>query len=125
MPKYSVLVIDDEKDILKLLQYNLEKEGYRFLSARTGEEGVEAARLKKPDLVVLDLMLPRYGGFEILRRLQQGPLAALPIVVVTGRYNDPATAGLVRAESNVVALLPKPINTDGLTALLQERLVDH
>ena len=120
-----VLVVDDDDDLRELLALIVTRAGFDAETAWDGKQAVEMIEARPPDLVVLDLMLPRYGGFEILRRLQQGPLSTLPIVVVTGRYNDPATAGLVRAESNVVALLPKPIDTDGLTALLQERLVDH
>ena len=70
MPSQSILVIDDEKDIQKLLQYNLEKEGYKVWSALSGEEGLEAARLKKPDLVILDLMLPGMDGLEVCRLLR-------------------------------------------------------
>ncbi|TBR20539.1 response regulator [bacterium] len=120
-----VLVVDDDDDLRELLSLIVTRAGFDAETAWDGKQAVEQIEARPPDLVILDLMLPRYGGFEILRRLQQGPLAALPIVVVTGRYNDPATAGLVRAESNVVALLAKPVDTAGLTELLQSRLVDH
>jgi len=67
-----ILVIDDEKDILKLLQFNLEKEGYRVLLAKTGEEGLIQAQSKNPDLVILDLMLPgidHQSAYDISERL--------------------------------------------------------
>lgn len=124
-PPKRVLVVDDDDDLRELLKLVVEREGFVAEAAWDGRQAVEQIEARPPDLVILDLMLPRYGGFEILRRLQQGPLSTLPIVVVTGRYNDPATAALVRAESNVVALLPKPVDTAGLGALLRERLVDH
>jgi two-component system response regulator VicR len=120
-----VLVVDDDDDLRDLLALIVTREGFDAETAWDGKQAVEMIESRPPDLVILDLMLPRYGGFEILRRLQQGPLSTLPIVVVTGRYNDPATAGLVRAESNVIELLPKPVDTEVLGALLRSRLVDH
>ena len=78
--KKSILVIDDEKDIQKLLQYNLEKEGYQVSAAKTGEEGLELARTKKPDLIILDLMLPGVDGLEVCRLLRAGKdLKHIPI----------------------------------------------
>lgn len=124
-PRKRVLVVDDDDDLRDLLALIVTREGFDAETAWDGKQAVEMIESRPPDLVILDLMLPRYGGFEILRRLQQGPLSTLPIVVVTGRYNDPATAGLVRAESNVIELLPKPVDTEALGALLRSRLVDH
>ena len=66
---------------------------------------------ERPDLIVLDLILPRYGGFELLRQLQGTKLSDVPIIVVTGRYTDRSTVDLIRHESNVVELLEKPVNT--------------
>lgn len=125
MRRKRVLVVDDDDDLRDLLALIVTRAGFDAETAWDGKQAVEMIEARPPDLVVLDLMLPRYGGFEILKRLQQGPLSALPIVVVTGRYNDAATAGLVRSESNVVALCPKPIDTQALTEILQARLVDH
>lgn len=124
-PRKRVLVVDDDDDLRDLLALIVTREGFDAETAWDGKQAVEMIESRPPDLVILDLMLPRYGGFEILRRLQQGPLSTLPIVVVTGRYSDPATAGLVRAESNVIELLPKPVDTEALGALLRSRLVDH
>ncbi len=105
--KYSVLVIDDEKDILKLLQYNLEKEGYQFLSARTGEEGLEAARLKKPDLVVLDLMLPGMDGFEVCKILRADPSTRhIPVLMLTAKSSE--TDQIVGLELGASDYITKP-----------------
>ena len=65
MSKPLILAIDDEKDILNLLRYNLEKEGYQVLSASSGETGFELARNKKPELILLDLMLPKMDGLDV------------------------------------------------------------
>lgn len=124
-PLKRVVVVDDDDDLRELLSLIVTREGFQAEPAWDGRQAIELIEARPPDLVILDLMLPRYGGYEILKRLQKGPLRALPVIVVTGRYNDPVTADLVRSESNVVALMPKPIVTEALAELLRERLVDH
>lgn len=109
-----VLVIDDDDGVRELLSLLLVKEGYRVETASDGEEGLHKAESLRPDLLILDLLLPRYGGFELLRHLQGGELAKTPIIVITGRYTDTATADLIRQESNVVELMEKPIKTNAM-----------
>jgi DNA-binding response OmpR family regulator len=104
-----VLVIDDDEGIRELLSMLVTKEGFRVVTADDGAEGERKALALKPDLIVLDLMLPRYGGFELLKQLQGTELSRTPIVIVTGRYTDPTTAEMIRQESNVVELLEKPV----------------
>ena len=70
MPR--VLTVEDEPDLRLILQDNLEFEGYEVLSASTGEEGLDLAMAKQPDLVLLDLLLPRMSGYEVCRRLRAG-----------------------------------------------------
>lgn len=65
-----LLIIEDEKDIVKLLKYNLEKEGYTVTAAHDGETGLALARQEKPDLIILDLMLPKLDGLQICRMLR-------------------------------------------------------
>ncbi|MDE2510140.1 MAG: response regulator [Elusimicrobia bacterium] len=121
-PTRLVLVIDDDEGIRDLLSLLVKKEGYRVETAADGEEGRLKALSLKPDLIVLDLMLPRYGGFELLRQLQGTELARVPIVVVTGRYTDSSTADLIRQETNVVELLEKPVKTARFLGVLQRIL---
>ena len=66
-----VLVIDDEPDVILLCRVNLEFEGHEVLEAGSGEEGLAIAERELPDLIVLDIMLPRQDGFSVLRRLHQ------------------------------------------------------
>ena len=88
MPK-RILAIDDEKDILELLKYNLEKEGYEILTAQTGERGFELARAKRPELILLDLMLPGVDGFEICKLLKNSPdTRSIPIVMLTAKNSE-------------------------------------
>ena len=81
-----ILVVDDEKDIVDLVAYNLEKEGYETLKALDGESALRLIRTKSPDLVVLDLMLPGIQGLEICKRIRSDPeTAAIPIIMLTAK----------------------------------------
>jgi len=70
MPKEKILVVDDEEDILELVRHNLAREGYQVVCVATGEKAVEKARSEKPDLIVLDLMLPGIDGLQVARNLK-------------------------------------------------------
>lgn len=115
MPKQTILVIDDEKDILKLLQYNLEKEGYQVLLSKTGEEGLELARNKKPDLVILDLMLPGIDGLEVCKLLKaQKPTNHAPILMLTAKSTE--TDQIVGLELGASDYIAKPFSVKVLLA---------
>ncbi|MFP4483747.1 MAG: response regulator transcription factor [Spirochaetota bacterium] len=87
--KERVLVVDDEKDIRELIQYNLNKEGYLVHSVATGEEAMEAVQTQPPDAVVLDLMLPGLDGLEVCKRLKQNPeTSATPVIMLTAKSED-------------------------------------
>jgi DNA-binding response OmpR family regulator len=79
-----VLTVEDEPDLRLILQDNLEFEGYEVLTASTGEEGLELAMARRPDLVLLDLLLPRMSGYEVCRRLRAGQFT-MPIIMLTAR----------------------------------------
>lgn len=85
----TILVVDDEEDILELVRYNLNREGYRVICASTGEEALTEVSKKPPDVVVLDLMLPGVDGLEVCRRLKSDPLTTtIPIVMLTAKSED-------------------------------------
>lgn len=113
-----VLIIDDDEGVRELLTFMVKKEGFRAECAVDGEEGFQKAERLKPDLILLDLMMPRYGGFEVLRQLQSSGLSKIPIVIVTGRYTDRSTAEMIRQESNVVDFLEKPLKPAAFSATL-------
>ena len=117
-----VLVVDDDDNVRDFLTFLVTKEGYRAESAIDGEDGYQKAERLVPDLIILDLMMPRYGGFEVLRQLQAGALAKIPIVVVTGRYTDRSTAEMIRQEANVVDFLEKPLKPAVFAATLERLL---
>lgn len=84
-----ILVVDDEKDLLELLQFNLEVSGHEVLTATTGWEGLEIARSAKLDLVVLDVMLPDLIGFEVLRKLRdKEDTRSVPVIMLTARGEE-------------------------------------
>jgi two-component system, OmpR family, phosphate regulon response regulator PhoB len=84
-----VLVVEDERDIAALIAYHLTKEGYRVRTAEGGNEALEAVAAERPDLIVLDLMLPGFSGYEVLAELRRRPeLAEVPVVVLTARREE-------------------------------------
>lgn len=117
-----ILIIDDDEGIRELMTFLVKKDGFRAETAVDGEDGFQKAERLKPDLIILDLMMPRYGGFEVLRQLQGSELKKTPIVVVTGRYTDRSTADMIRQESNVVDFLEKPLKPAVLGAVLARLL---
>ena len=117
-----VLVIDDDDSVRELLEYILAEEGFKFDAACDGEAGLSKVRKLLPDLVILDLMLPRRNGFEVLREMQAGETARIPVIVITGRYADRTTAEMMRQESKVVGFIEKPIKTQALGMSLHNML---
>jgi two-component system phosphate regulon response regulator PhoB len=89
MPKERILIVDDEEDIVELVRYNLEKEGYETLVAFSGEESLAQALKEMPDLVVLDLMLPGIDGLEVTRQIRNSDKTVdLPIVMLTAKGEE-------------------------------------
>lgn len=85
----KVLVVDDEKDILDLVRHHLEKEGFHCLQASDGGAALRLARESRPDLLILDLMLPGLDGLEVCRRLRrEAPTARLPIIMLTAKAEE-------------------------------------
>jgi len=85
----KILVVDDEKDIVDLIAYNLEKEGFAILKAYDGEEALELVGSEKPRLVILDLMLPGIQGLEVCKLIRKNPeTAPLPIIMLTAKGEE-------------------------------------
>lgn len=89
MPKETILVVDDEEDILELVNYNLSKEGYKVTCVSSGEDAIAEARASIPDLVILDLMLPGLDGLEVCRSIRIN-LAThkIPIIMLTAKGEE-------------------------------------
>lgn len=116
--KKIILAIDDEKDILSLLQYNLEKEGYQFLSTMTGETGFEMAKSRKPDLILLDLMLPGMDGLEVCRLLRQtSETKNIPILMLTAKSTE--VDQIVGLEMGASDYITKPFSVKVMLARIK------
>jgi two-component system alkaline phosphatase synthesis response regulator PhoP len=115
MAKEHVLVVDDEPDILALVEYNLQKEGFAVTCVTTGEAALATARTRLPDLIVLDLMLPGVDGLEVCRRLKADAGAKhIPIVMLTAKGGEAdVVAGLELGAADYVT---KPFSPRVLVA---------
>ena len=89
MPKPKILVIEDERALVEVLSYNLEREGFEVLVSYDGQDGLRQAQIKLPDLIVLDLMLPLKAGLEVCRELRMGARTReIPIIMVTAKAEE-------------------------------------
>ncbi|WP_020612351.1 response regulator [Sediminispirochaeta bajacaliforniensis] len=89
MAHETILVVDDEHDILELLKYNLEREGYSVITVETGEAAAATAAAKQPDLIILDLMLPGIDGVEVCKRIRsRDEVKDIPIIMLTAKSED-------------------------------------
>lgn len=87
--RQTILAVDDETDILKLLRYNLSNAGYGFLEAEDGPEALELARKSSPDLILLDVMLPNMDGNEVLKQLKAAPdTKGIPVIMLTAKGEE-------------------------------------
>ena len=89
MAKQTILIIEDDPDLVEVVQYNLERESFGVLSAADGEKGLEEALRRRPDLILLDLMLPGLDGLEVCRRLRADEATrAIPIIMLTAKGEE-------------------------------------
>jgi two-component system, OmpR family, alkaline phosphatase synthesis response regulator PhoP len=119
MPK-RILIVDDEPDIIRLLKYNLEKEGFEVLAANDGIKAIERAG-EHPDLIVLDVMMPKMDGWEVVRRLKRdGRTADIPVIFLTAKASEmDEVVGLELGADDYVV---KPISPRKLIARINSRL---
>ena len=87
----KVLIADDEPDIIEILKYNLEKEGYQVSTAKDGDEAIDKAKNVKPDLVVLDMMMPRKNGIEVCEVLRAQPQFKDTLIMFLTALSDETT----------------------------------
>ena len=114
----SILVIDDEKDLVRLLRHNLEKAGYRVASAPSAEAGLKQLRKSEPDLLILDVMLPGMDGLEFLRALRRE--SDVPVILLSAKHAEiDRVLGLKLGADDYVV---KPFSLDELLARVAARL---
>jgi two-component system alkaline phosphatase synthesis response regulator PhoP len=118
MSKVKILVVDDEADILDMLEYNLKKEGYEVLKAYDGEEALRKARVEKPDMILLDIMMPKLDGIETCRKIREMKgLENIYIVFLTARAEE--YSELAGFEAGADDYIAKPIRPRVLLSRLK------
>lgn len=103
-----VLIVDDDDGQMDLLKYLVSKEGFRIAEAKSGVEALRKAKESSPDLILLDLMLPGMGGYEILRELQAAGMGDIPVFIATARNVDEKMLDTLTGEPNVKGFFQKP-----------------
>lgn len=117
-PAPSILVIDDDPDILEALSEILESEGFGIHQARNGLEALEALEPLRPDLILLDLMMPVMDGWEFQRQLRNSPsLSGVPIIVISA-------SKFSREPLNAAAFIPKPLDAGVLLETIESFLAN-
>ena len=115
MRRFRILVVDDEVRILNFLSSKLKASGYEVLTAGNGLEGLEQAQAQEPDLIVLDLLMPKMDGLEMLKELRS--FSAVPVIILTAKDADAdKIKGLQLGADDY---LPKPFNPDELVARIE------
>ncbi|MEM6262192.1 MAG: response regulator transcription factor [Bacteroidota bacterium] len=118
MQPAKILIVDDEVDILDLLEYNLEREGYEVIRAENGEEAIKAAKKSRPDLIILDIMMPQLDGIETCRRIREVPgMDKVYVVFLTARSEE--YSELAGFEAGADDYISKPIKTRVLMSRLK------
>lgn len=121
MIKHKILVVDDDKAVVRLMRGYLEQAGYEVVVAYDGKTALQTIRYDHPDLVLLDLMLPDYDGWDITRQIRNDPkLAQLPLIMLTARVTD--ADKIVGLELGADDYVTKPYNPREVVARVRARL---
>jgi two-component system alkaline phosphatase synthesis response regulator PhoP len=116
----KILVVDDEKDVVELLKFLLEKDGYNVITAFNGREALATAKQEIPDLMLLDVMMPEMDGYTVQTQLLEDPKTkAIPVIILTakGQLRD-----VFALSANVKAYIEKPFDPKTLRAKIQESI---
>lgn len=112
--KKTILVVDDEKDIVDLLSYNLNKEGLTVITARNGKEAIDKVR-QKPDLIILDVMMPEMNGLQVIQELKKDKkTASIPVLLLTAKGSE--TDEIVGLEVGADDYIVKPVKIGKIVA---------
>jgi two-component system phosphate regulon response regulator PhoB len=124
MPKSRILIVEDDRSLAEVLDYNLRQEGYQTTVAADGQEGLYQAKLKPPDLIVLDLMLPIIDGLEVCRRLRADPVTRNVLVLMLtakGEETDQVAGFSVGTDDYVSKPFSVKVLAERIRALLRRR----
>jgi two-component system alkaline phosphatase synthesis response regulator PhoP len=118
--KKTILVVDDEKDIVDLLLYNLTKEGFAVITARNGKEALEKVK-QKPDLIILDVMMPEMNGLQVVQELKkEKKTASIPVLLLTAKGSE--TDEIVGLEVGADDYIVKPVKIGKIVARVHAAL---
>jgi phosphate regulon transcriptional regulator PhoB len=116
--KETILIVEDEKDIVKMLEYNLRKEGFKIISAYDGEDALDSVTRKHPDLIILDLMLPGMDGLEVCKTFKsESKTASVPIIMLTAKSQE--SDKIVGLELGADDYMTKPFSPGELIARIR------
>jgi DNA-binding response OmpR family regulator len=116
-----ILIVDDEADLVSVLRFGLEVEGFEVIEAADGEDGLRKARDERPDLMVLDLMLPKLDGYKVCRALKfDERYKAIPIMILSARSGDQDRR--LAMDMGADAFISKPYEMKDLVARIRARL---
>ena len=113
-----ILLVDDDESLLDLMEHIIRREGFRTERASDGAEALRKADALTPDLILMDLMLPGKGGYEVVRDLQATDAARVPVVVITGRTIDRKNMEMIKNEPNVRDFMQSPAPDHALATAL-------
>jgi DNA-binding response OmpR family regulator len=117
----KILLVDDEKDLVETLTFRLEANGYGVIKAYDGQEGLDKARSEKPDLIILDLMLPKMDGYKVCRMLKfDDKYKSIPIILFTARAQE--SDKKLGQEVGADAYITKPFEPQILLSKIKELL---
>ena len=116
-----ILVVDDEPNILKLISFILKSNGYEAIEANSGSECLEKLKKERPDLIILDVMMPGMDGFEVARKISSNPeISGIPILMLSSRAQfEDKMRGI---ESGATDYVTKPFNKEDLIQKVKECL---
>ena len=118
--KKTILVVDDEKDIVDLLSYNLTKEGFTVITGRNGREALERVK-QKPDLIILDVMMPEMNGLQVIQELKkEKDMAFIPVILLTAKRSE--TDEIVGLEVGADDYIVKPVKIGKIIARVHAAL---
>lgn len=118
MSRDKILIIEDDRDIVEMLKYNLEGEGYEIITAFNGKDGIDQASKQKPDLIILDIMLPVIDGFEVCKILKKNNATVhIPIIILSAKSQE--TDKIVGLELGADDYITKPFSPRELIARIR------
>lgn len=118
MAKEKIFIVEDDEDIVEMIIYNLKKEGYKTVAVLNGEKAVSLAKIERPDLIILDLMLPGMDGLEVCRILRNQEMTAqIPVIMLTAKSQE--TDKIVGLELGADDYVTKPFSPRELIARIK------